>query len=135
MTKRVLVADDKDEMRELLGVYLERAGFDVTTAENGAEAVAEYVHAICAGASFDFLLIDAAMPKLDGFATRDAIRAIEAHEGLQPTKMAFLSAFNDVIDGSNLIKPGETFWHKDETITHVAELIEQQLAQRNSASA
>jgi DNA-binding response OmpR family regulator len=39
MTKKILVVDDKAELRTLLKSYLTQEGFDVVTANDGQEAL------------------------------------------------------------------------------------------------
>ena len=58
---RVLVVDDEKSMRDLLTITLERAGYDVTTAEGG-EAAIETIRK----ESFDSIITDLRMPRVDG---------------------------------------------------------------------
>jgi signal transduction histidine kinase/CheY-like chemotaxis protein len=62
---RVLVADDVDDLRALLRVFIEATGAEVTEAANGREALARL-----AEASPDLVLMDMHMPVMDG---RDAV--------------------------------------------------------------
>jgi len=69
----VLVAEDEVMIRLLIERILRRHGLHVLTAENGHEAVGLFrAHA----AEITFVIIDYNMPKLDGFKTFAAIRAI-----------------------------------------------------------
>jgi two-component system chemotaxis sensor kinase CheA len=65
----VLVVDDALTIRELQRSMLERAGFLVTTAGDGVEALARL-----AEGPFDLVLADLDMPRMDGFALTQAIR-------------------------------------------------------------
>ncbi|NMO17612.1 response regulator [Pyxidicoccus fallax] len=68
--QRVLVVDDYADNRELYSMYLEMQGFEVQTAENGAEALE------CARASNpDVILMDLSLPVMSGW---DAIRELKA---------------------------------------------------------
>src|ERR1700760_655720 len=62
MTARILVVDDVAANIKLLEARLSAEYFDVTTASNGAEALA-----ICARAECDIVLLDVMMPDMDGF--------------------------------------------------------------------
>jgi two-component system cell cycle response regulator len=62
MTARVLVVDDVPANVKLLEARLSAEYFDVTTAYNGAEALA-----ICERAECDIVLLDVMMPDMDGF--------------------------------------------------------------------
>ena len=68
---RVLVADDIEMNRMIVGGYLKLAGHTVCFAPNGAEAV-EAVRA----SDFDLVLMDMEMPVMDGIAATKSIRAL-----------------------------------------------------------
>jgi DNA-binding response OmpR family regulator len=61
--KRILVADDDSELRNLLKFYLVKQGFEVTVCTNATEALG----AVEGGAAFDLLLSDVMMPGMDGY--------------------------------------------------------------------
>jgi CheY-like chemotaxis protein len=69
---KVLVVDDEPEVRQVLHEFLSSRGYDVTTASGGAEAIA-MVEAI----KPDLVLLDVAMPDMDGVETLRRIVAIE----------------------------------------------------------
>jgi len=62
MTARILVVDDVPANVKLLEARLSAEYFDVTTAQNGTEALA-----LCERAECDIVLLDVMMPDLDGF--------------------------------------------------------------------
>jgi two-component system chemotaxis sensor kinase CheA len=68
--KRVLVAEDSITSRMLLRGILESAGYDVKTAVDGLEAFT-----LLRTESFDVLVSDVEMPRLDGFALTERVRA------------------------------------------------------------
>ena len=67
----VLVIDDDDDIRELLRELLERAGHQVSLAPNGRAGLRE----LWSG-SPDLVILDVAMPGLDGWATLERIREV-----------------------------------------------------------
>lgn len=67
---RLLVVDDALTVRELQRSILERGGYEVVTASDGVEAMA-----ILAEGTVDLVLTDVEMPRMDGFALTEAIRA------------------------------------------------------------
>ena len=67
----ILTADDEAEIRDILHLYLEQAGFRVLEAENGIEAIE-----IMKKEKVDLALLDVMMPGLDGFRTLKKIREI-----------------------------------------------------------
>ena len=66
---RVLVVDDERSMREVLSITLRQAGYDVTLADGGAEAIAQLRRE-----SFDVVLTDLRMRDTDGMAVLRAVR-------------------------------------------------------------
>lgn len=61
--KTILVVDDNDDLRELYGTTLRRAGFVVSEAENGEVALAVLEHSKVAPS---LLLLDLMMPVMNG---------------------------------------------------------------------
>ena len=59
---RILVVDDEDDLRNLLTHLVGNAGYDVTSAADGAEAL-ETARA----EKPDLILLDVMLPKLDGY--------------------------------------------------------------------
>jgi two-component system, OmpR family, alkaline phosphatase synthesis response regulator PhoP len=83
-TQKLLVVDDEEPILELLKYNLEKQGYDVRTAGEGAEAVeiAKKFHP-------DLVLLDIMMPKMDGV---EACRQIRAMPELVNTFIVFLTA-------------------------------------------
>jgi chemosensory pili system protein ChpA (sensor histidine kinase/response regulator) len=67
--KRVLLVDDSISVRRFVGQMLEKAGFEVTTAADGAEAISRLVDA-----AFDVLVTDLEMPRVNGYELIDDLR-------------------------------------------------------------
>lgn len=58
---RILIVDDEPQIRTFLSFTFENAGYAVTTAANGGDAIA-----LLADESFDILLSDVMMPEING---------------------------------------------------------------------
>jgi CheY-like chemotaxis protein len=69
----ILVVDDNSTNRNLATRMLTNAGYFVTSAENGREALARLEQT-----QFDLVLMDVQMPYMDGFEATAAIRKAEA---------------------------------------------------------
>ena len=67
--RRVLLVDDSISVRKFVGQMLDRAGFEVTTANDGAEALAKI-----ADARFDVVVTDLEMPRVNGYELIDDLR-------------------------------------------------------------
>jgi PAS domain S-box-containing protein len=73
---RVLLAEDNEVNQLVARKMLEDLGADVTLAMDGCQVLSAIEQS-----SFDLVLMDCQMPRLDGFATTVRIRAIEQQRG------------------------------------------------------
>jgi two-component system chemotaxis response regulator CheY len=80
---RILAADDSPSMREMVRMSLGSAGFEVTSAADGDEALR-----LAAATAFDLVLLDVNMPVRDGF---DVIRALRAEAQYRHTPILMLT--------------------------------------------
>jgi DNA-binding response OmpR family regulator len=80
----ILVADDDDDVRELVVFRLERAGYDVITAADGEQAVE-----LASARRPDLCVIDVMMPKLDGY---EVTRRLRETDGLSAVPVLLLTA-------------------------------------------
>jgi two-component system OmpR family response regulator len=85
---RLLVVDDEPNIRELLSTSLRFAGFEVHTAADGQEALAQ-----AEKVRPDLLVLDVMLPDLDGFTVTRRLR-----ERGRDIPVLFLTARDDVSD-------------------------------------
>jgi DNA-binding response OmpR family regulator len=69
--KNILIAEDEDAIRDFIVINLKRAGYRVTDAANGTEALHAYE---TAQEPFDVVILDVMMPGLDGFSVCKKLR-------------------------------------------------------------
>ncbi len=84
---RILVADDVPQNVELLQISLGAAGHQVIAASDGESAVREFSRG-----SFDIVLMDVQMPRMDGLEATRLIRVYEREQGLKATPIIALTA-------------------------------------------
>ena len=84
---RVLLADDHPVNRKVVEMILAQANVELTSVENGAEAVLA-----CRDGDFDIVLMDMQMPVMDGLTATREIRLNEAAMGLARTPIVMLTA-------------------------------------------
>ena len=72
---RILVVDDEDIIRFLVGARLKLDLHEVMEATNGAEAFKELELALLCGESFDLVISDIGMPAVNGIELTRAIRS------------------------------------------------------------
>jgi two-component system response regulator AtoC len=94
--KRVLVVDDEKNMRHMLSVILEKAGYEVALAADGREGLA------CMESSpFDFVLCDIRMPRMDGMSFLG-----RAKERFPDTTIIMMSAYGNLASAVEAMKEG-----------------------------
>lgn len=81
---RILIAEDHPDNREMLTRRLERRGYEVHVAENGAEAVEKAQ--VCAP---DLILMDISMPVMSGI---EATRTLRKTPSVAHVKIVALTA-------------------------------------------
>ena len=69
MGYKILIADDEQEIRDVLRLYLEKDGYEVTEAQDGLEAMK-----LLGEQEYDLLLLDIMMPGMDGYRVLRNIR-------------------------------------------------------------
>lgn len=69
METRILLIEDDITICEMVDNYLKKEGFHITTALNGEDGVVKFLQA-----SFDLILLDIMMPKLDGMEVMKIVR-------------------------------------------------------------
>jgi DNA-binding response OmpR family regulator len=82
--KRVLIADDDADVRELVEFKLRQSGWDVSTARDGEEALAQLI-----ASPPDVAVLDIMMPKLSGL---DLCREIRQRPGVDDIPILLLTA-------------------------------------------
>ena len=68
---RILIVDDSPDNRELIRIYLEKAGAQVELASNGEEGLRQAV-----SKSFDVVLMDIQMPVMDGNSAMQQLKSV-----------------------------------------------------------
>ena len=87
MPKKILLVEDREDIRGMMAVYLTLKRYEVVEAVNGYEAVEKaLLH------KPDVILMDIAMPVLDGI---DSTRAMRENRELADIPILCLTAFGD----------------------------------------
>jgi CheY-like chemotaxis protein len=84
---RILLIDDNDDARELLGMGLQLKGHAVAMASGGVEGLARAL-----AFQPEFIFLDLGMPGMDGYETALAMRRVA---GLALVTIVALSGWND----------------------------------------
>ena len=94
MAYRILVADDETEIRDVLRLYLEKEGYEVTEAADGPEAPR-----LIRQGKIDLAILDIMMPGLDGYRV---LRNIREESNLPVLMLSAKGSDSDKILGLDL---------------------------------
>ncbi len=93
-TPTILVADDEEDLRELVTYRLSRSGYNVIGAEDGQEAFE-----LAAERTPDLMVLDVMMPKLDGYELTRRLRAEAALRSIPVILLTARSQESDIDRG------------------------------------
>ncbi|WP_455377693.1 sigma-54-dependent transcriptional regulator [Petrachloros mirabilis] len=94
--EKILVVDDEKSLREVMSIMLKRAGYAVTEASDGEEAIGQVNKEI-----YDLVITDLRMPKADGM---DVLKAVKAAS--PETVVLVVSAFATADSAVEAMKHG-----------------------------
>ena len=106
MTKRILIVDDEKVFSDYLRQILSRKGFESAVAHNGEEALA-----LCERATYDLILTDIKMPKMDGLELLKRLKqgkpgAQAGSEGLAEMAVILMTAHGSIETAVEAMKLG-----------------------------
>jgi len=102
MKLKILTVDDAVTMRKMIVFTLRGAGFDVTEAGDGAEALAKVK-----AERFDLIITDLNMPRMNGLEfTREARRVL----GARKTPILILTTESELAKKTEARAAGATGW-------------------------
>ena len=99
MTQRILIIDDEDNIRRVIRLALEAAGYEVGEASDGARGLEAYKD----GSTWDAVLLDQKMPGMDGLETLRRIK-----ERRPDARVVMATAFASIELAVNAMKLGAT---------------------------
>ena len=70
MAAKILIVDDDEAVTEVLTLFLEKWGYEVSSALDGWDGIRQ-----CMTSHPDLILMDLNMPKMDGIQTMDLMRS------------------------------------------------------------
>jgi DNA-binding response OmpR family regulator len=124
---RILIVDDEPDIAQVLKMGLEKNGFAVDTYNNPLDAISNFK-----ADSYDLLLLDVKMPKMNGFELYDKLRQID-----EKAKICFITAYELYYDEFKRMFPKikvECFIRKPVSINNLARLIKDELQQQDGSN-
>lgn len=120
MRRNILVADDDEQIRELVSFFLKQAGFAVRAVRDGYSAIAEFE-----ANHFDLLILDINLPHMNGFQVLKTLRDKAATSGLPVIMLTGSAEKEDIVKAKEfeisdyIIKPPK----KDDVISRVERIL------------
>ena len=120
--KTIVLADDESYIAIAYRDGLERAGFAVTVANNGQDALGAITHI-----KPDIVLLDLIMPKMNGF---EVLKAVKADPTLSNIPILVLSNLSQVTDEAEVLRLGATDFliKSDYSLKQIIEKVESVLS-------
>lgn len=97
VSTRILAVDDDDDVLSVVKMSLEQADFEVVTAKNGCEALS-----CVADDPPDVILMDVAMPQMDGFTALQALKENPATAHIPVVLLTAMDADSNIAKGYKL---------------------------------
>jgi DNA-binding response OmpR family regulator len=120
MTEKILIVDDDLETLRLIGVMLQRHGYEIAAATNGSQAVTMVNNELP-----DLIVLDVMMPGMDGIEVTEVLRKNMTTRGIPILMFTAKSQVEDKVNGYDsgaddyLTKPV----HPAELIAHIKSLL------------
>lgn len=102
---KILIVDDQPDVLGMLRAKFQFLGYQVTAHERGLDAVIGILEAYKSGYCFDAMILDCALPHLDGFSIARIVRLVEKTEVTACRAwIAVYTAFPRTVEKSTLVE-------------------------------
>jgi len=131
MPERILIVDDDADSRKLIGIMLQRQGYEVVFAESGAQALS-----LAQADPPDLIILDVMMPDVDGYDVCRRLRRDTATQGVPIIMFTAKTMVDDKVAGFEagaddyLTKPT----HPAELASRIRAVLARNAAQRPTPS-
>mgnify|MGYP001267460624 CR=1 FL=1 len=122
LSAKILIIDDKENIRRLLSSSLSDHGYEIETAENGLEGMGKFQDTI-----FDIVITDVRMPGMNGLEVLEAVKEINPD-----TCVIVITAFSDMDDAIKAMKSGACdYLRKPFKLNEIRQAVEKALITKN----
>src|SRR5260221_4669309 len=131
MAEKILIVDDDIDSLKLIGLMLQRQGYDISAASAGAQAISK-----ASTESPDLIILDVMMPDMDGYEVCRRLRADAATQGIPIIMFTAKTLVDDKVTGFEagaddyLTKPT----HPAELASRVKAVLARSVAQKRAAN-
>jgi two-component system, OmpR family, response regulator ChvI len=126
LKNRILIVDDEPDIAQVLKMGLEKNGFAVDAYNDPLDVISNFKTG-----SYDLLLLDIKMPKMNGFELYNKLRQID-----EKARICFITAYELYFDEFKRIFPKikvGCFIRKPVSIGNLARVIKEELQQEDSS--
>ncbi len=89
---KILIADDEEDIKDVLSLYLEASGFEVITAFDGLDAMERAKESLP-----DLILMDVMMPVIDGIEVTRQLKEIDSTKDI-PIVLLSAAAQSEMVE-------------------------------------
>jgi two-component system sensor histidine kinase EvgS len=124
-TRKILILDDEESTLELLQFGFREFPYEAVFCSSGLDAAIAIFEAYKAEKPFDALILDCALPRLDGFTLAKIVRLVESIGLGRRSKIGYFTAHSKTVDQSTLLDEvgAEAYWRKPEDMENLPKLI------------
>lgn len=131
MAEKILIVDDDIDSLKLIGLMLQRQGYEITAASSGAQALAK-----ASSEAPDLIILDVMMPDMDGY---EVCRRLRMNPNTQPIPIIMFTAKTLVDDKVAGFEAGADDYltkptHPAELASRVKAVLARSAAKRSTAS-
>ena len=122
MAKKILIVDDEQDLRDALSVALGAAGFSTLTAADGETGLS-----VALAEKPDLILLDIAMPKMNGHQTLSRLRRDSWGKDVPVLLLTNYDDPANIVEGVEL-KSNDYIIKSSESLESIVKKVKQQLA-------
>lgn len=102
---KILIIEDDRDLREMLLLALRDLEWSTALVEDGIAALQLLLAGLKEGQAYPVVIVDCAMPFIDGFTTVRTIRCLESNHVLpQRTKIGMYTGYEELLKPSTLLQ-------------------------------
>lgn len=125
-TPRVLVLDDDEATLEMLAAAFRKFPFEVVFTSRGIDALIAIFEGYRDEMPFKVLVLDCALPLVDGFTVAKAVRLLEKSDITKArARIGFFTAYPESVESSTLLQEveAEAYWRKPDDAAELPEVL------------
>lgn len=126
---RVLVVEDHKLAQKVVVILIEQLGYEVDTADTGAEAIVQFKQH-----HYDFIFMDVGLPDMDGYTVTETIRGLEKNRHQRTPIVALTAHAEDEFQQGALASGMDDFLSKPLTMDKAKAMLDRYARSQDEVS-